>query len=65
MSGKVGMSIDYQDGKVIVEFDRAVKHIKLTPEQAGYFSRVIIDKAMGAAGQPKGSSGIIIPSILN
>lgn len=66
MGKQVGISVDFQGGKVIVEFDRKLKHVELTPQQAGEFARAIIDKAMNASGVPYTTdSGIIIPSVLN
>lgn len=65
MSKQVGIKVDFQGGMVIVEFDRDVKYLELTPQQAGELARAIIDKAMGAVGQPSQDSGIILPNTLN
>lgn len=66
MSKQVGISVDFQSGKVFIEFDRDVKYLELTPQQAGELARAIIDKAMNASGVPYTTdSGIVIPSGLN
>ncbi len=60
---KLGINVDFQDGKVHVFLDREVKHIELSPQQAGEFARAIIDKALNASGMPlETESGIVIPT---
>ena len=58
MSGQVGISIDYVNGQVIVEFSRNVCHVEFSPQQAVDFAEAITRKALKSI---EGTPQIIIP----
>ena len=63
---QIGISVDYRADKILIEFDRDVRHIELTPKQASDLAKAIAEKTLNASGQPRQTnSGLIVPSVMN
>ena len=47
----VGISVTTQGSKVIIQFDREVGYLRMSPQQAGELSRAVGDKAESIASE--------------
>jgi len=66
MNKPLGISVDTNDGRVLVAFDREVQVMELSVEQAVNFAQAIVQKAISLdnkSGFSSTSAGIALPNI--